>query len=174
MFALMDQISIKVNKFIEYISAVFVLVMTSIVLIQITTRYIFNFSLPWAEEISKLFMVWFALLCAAVLVYEEKHVAITFIVERVNIRAQLIISLVFNILICLFTILLLYAGLVYTVDNINVILPASGITRLWLYIPLPIMAFVMIYHTIVLIIRTFKQYRGEIPYKKGEGEEEVT
>lgn len=169
----LEKISRKINNGIVYVSVVCVFLMTLIVTIQIVCRYVFNFSLPWAEEISKMFMVWFALLCAAILVYEEKHVAVTFIVDRVRDRGQLIIKLFFNVLIGAFSIVLVYSGLIYTIDNFSVIMPASGLTRFWLYAPMPITALFMVYHSVVLTIRTIMQLQGKIPYVKKTWEEEL-
>lgn len=170
----LEKISQKINKGIEYVSVVCVFLMTSIVSVQIVTRYIFNFSIPWAEEISKMFMVWFALLCAAILVYEEKHVAVTFIFDRFKDRGQLIITLFFNFCIAAFSIVLIYSGFIYTLDNFFVIMPASGLTRFWIYAPIPIMALFSLYHCVVLIIKTIQQLQGKIPYVKKTWEEEIS
>lgn len=169
----LEKLSKIVNTGLMSFANVCLFFMTIIVMVQIVTRYFFQYSIPWAEEISKLFMVWVALLCSAVLVYEDKHVAITFIYDRFSIRVRLLLKLFFLVLITGFSLVLVYTGIIYTAMNFSVIMPASGITRFWLYVPIPLMAACIVIHCIVLIVRTVHQLQGKIPYVQKTWEEEL-
>lgn len=152
----MERISQLVNKAIINTSAFMIIGMTLIVWFQIILRYVFNSGISWSEEISKLLMVWYAVLCAAVVLYHEGHVAIKILFDRMKENYRTNLNRLFLLLIAGFSLVLLIYGAQYTIDNFSIILPASGLTKFWLYFPLPLAGLVMILHTVTLFLRTFK------------------
>ena len=67
----------KLVKIIEAIGNICVWGMFAIIFINTVLRVIIGYSLPWAEEISKLLMVWMAMIVSAVCLYEGRQVALT-------------------------------------------------------------------------------------------------
>jgi TRAP-type C4-dicarboxylate transport system permease small subunit len=57
-------------------------VMTTLVFTNVITRYIFNFSIIWAEEVSQYLMVWTAFLGAGLALRQGRHVAIEMFQDR--------------------------------------------------------------------------------------------
>lgn len=51
-------------------------VMATLVFTNVITRYIFNFSIIWAEEVSQYLMIWIAYLGAGLALRQGRHVAI--------------------------------------------------------------------------------------------------
>jgi TRAP-type C4-dicarboxylate transport system permease small subunit len=51
-------------------------VMATLVFINVITRYILNFSIIWAEEVSQYLMIWIAYLGAGLALREGRHVAL--------------------------------------------------------------------------------------------------
>ncbi len=50
--------------------------MTTLVFVNVVTRYVFNFSIIWAEEVSQYLMIWIAYLAAGLALREGRHVAL--------------------------------------------------------------------------------------------------
>lgn len=59
-------------------------VMATLVFINVITRYIFNFSIIWAEEVSQYLMVWIAYLGAGLAIRQGRHVAIDMFQDRLR------------------------------------------------------------------------------------------
>lgn len=74
-----DHWFVKANEFVICVLffAMFVLVFTNVV-----TRYVFSFSLNWAEELSRYMMIAMAYLGAGLAMREGQHVAIESLQER--------------------------------------------------------------------------------------------
>jgi len=51
-------------------------VMATLVFVNVITRYLFNFSIIWAEEVSQYLMIWVAYLGAGLALREGRHVAL--------------------------------------------------------------------------------------------------
>ncbi len=57
-------------------------VMSTLVFVNVVTRYIFNFSIIWAEEVSQYLMIWIAYLGAGLALREGRHVALEMLHDR--------------------------------------------------------------------------------------------
>ncbi len=57
-------------------------VMTTLVFINVIARYMFNYSIIWAEEISQYLMIWIAYLGAGLALREGRHVALEILHDR--------------------------------------------------------------------------------------------
>ncbi len=57
-------------------------VMTTLVFINVIARYLFNYSIIWAEEISQYLMIWIAYLGAGLALREGRHVALEIVHDR--------------------------------------------------------------------------------------------
>jgi TRAP-type transport system small permease protein len=57
-------------------------VMTTLVFVNVVTRYVFNFSIIWAEEVSQYLMIWIAYLGAGLALREGRHVALEMLHDR--------------------------------------------------------------------------------------------
>jgi len=57
-------------------------VMTTLVFVNVVARYVFNFSIIWAEEVSQYLMIWIAYLGAGLALREGRHVAVEMLQDR--------------------------------------------------------------------------------------------
>jgi TRAP-type C4-dicarboxylate transport system permease small subunit len=57
-------------------------VMATLVFVNVITRYVFNFSIIWAEEVSQYLMIWIAYLGAGLALREGRHVAVEMLQDR--------------------------------------------------------------------------------------------
>ena len=143
----LEWMSIAVNKLAGRISILFFIGMTLIVWAQIFFRFILGDGIVWAEEIAKFMMVWMALMGAAVVFFEKGHIAINFFISN---RASLRYIKMFHALLSavLFA-LLIYYGINYAKFGLRSISPASGITRFWPYLAIPVGGGFLLFQSIV-------------------------
>ncbi len=63
-------------------------VMVTLVFVNVVCRYILNFSIIWAEEVSQYLMVWVTFLGAGLALRQGRHVAIEMLQDRLPSRAR--------------------------------------------------------------------------------------
>ena len=56
--------------------------MTTLVFVNVVARYVFGYSIIWAEEISQYLMIWIAYLGAGLALREGRHVALEIVHDR--------------------------------------------------------------------------------------------
>jgi TRAP-type C4-dicarboxylate transport system permease small subunit len=79
------------NRFERYLVAanravIFLMmaVMTTLVFVNVIARYVLNFSIIWAEEVSQYLMIWIAYLGAGLALREGRHVALEMLHDRLS------------------------------------------------------------------------------------------
>lgn len=161
----------KLVKIIEAIGNICVWGMFAIIFINTVLRVIIGYSLPLAEEISKLLMVWMAMIVSAVCLYEGRQVALTFLFDKISTKRQPIALLIFDSLSLIFSLVVMESGNLYVWDNMNATLPASGLPRYVLYLALPIGGLLMALVCAYLVWKRILQIKGKVPYESKKEEE---
>ena len=123
-------------------------------LIQVFWRYVLRLGTPWAEEIALYLMVWVALMGASSVSRERKHVSIIVITRRLSPRAAALLRLIVSLLVLVFLAVLLVEGLIYALRFWDSRSPATGISRTWAYLALPVGSLLMIGQTLATLGRT--------------------
>ncbi len=70
---------VAVNRWVIFLMMA---VMATLVFVNVICRYIFNFSIIWAEEVSQYLMIWIAYLGAGLALREGRHVALEMLQDR--------------------------------------------------------------------------------------------
>jgi TRAP-type C4-dicarboxylate transport system permease small subunit len=63
----------------QVLVVVLMMSMAGLVMANVVTRYLFQFSLPWAEELSRFTMIWVTYLAAGLAMREGHHVAFEYL-----------------------------------------------------------------------------------------------
>jgi TRAP-type C4-dicarboxylate transport system permease small subunit len=82
---LFERVLVTVNR---WIIIAMMAVMVVLVFVNVFCRYILNFSIIWAEEVSQYLMVWVAFLAAGLALRQGRHVAIEILQDRLPSRAR--------------------------------------------------------------------------------------
>ena len=134
---MIKKISEKLNRIIEIITIFLMGSMLIVILIQSFSRYALNKSTPWTAEIALYLMVWIAMLGASIIVKEDKHAAILFLLNKFSFKNIIKIKLLHNLVILVFLYFLITGGVRYALNNWNSISPATGIRRTFGYMAIP-------------------------------------
>ncbi len=118
--------------------------MVAVVLWQVFSRIFLNRTPGWSEELAQLLTIWFGFIGSAILVREKGHIALEFVVQRLNEKAQRIIEWVVAGLIFLFSIYLCWGGLDLVRSTIQNHLPGTHLPVGVAYLPIPISGFLML------------------------------
>ena len=156
MIKILKNISMIVNKGSEILCIILMAAMTILVLLQIVVRYFFNFSFSWLEELVKYMLVWTILLASSIVLEREEHFRLVLFVDRLPEKLTRIMALIFNIVICIFLLILLREGIDATIFGGEMYTASLGITFFWPYFSIPLMCGIMLIHLINILIRDVK------------------
>lgn len=83
---------------LEALSGLLLLVTIILIFIQVITRYVFFYSLPWSEELCRYLFIWFVYLSLSVTIRENISIRIDFLDQILKGKAKDIVNLIVDIL----------------------------------------------------------------------------
>lgn len=141
MFHILKALNQKLANVLKWLLVgIFVLLVLD-VLWGVTSRYLLGNQAPWSEELARLLMVWLALLGAALVSREDKHLGLDMLVRSWPEDLQRVGRLFVLLVIFMFTsAVMLYGGWRLVSENFSSgqILPALGIAKAWFYLVVPV------------------------------------
>ena len=90
MFKLLD----RIEKALDAVLVLMMIVMGGAVVLQVISRYIFNNPTSWSEELARYLFVWITFLGAAVVIRKRRHVDVTVLTDRLPPSAAKVVYLV--------------------------------------------------------------------------------
>jgi TRAP-type C4-dicarboxylate transport system permease small subunit len=148
-------------------------VMTVLVFMNVVCRYIFNFSIIWAEEVSQYLMVWVVFLAAGLAFREGRHVAIEMLQDRLPSRTQGITRHIVALLLILFMGILIVLGFQFARFAWDQETPVLNIPLGIPYLAVPIGALLLMIH-LFFMYRAYIDRRYDVPESlEAEIEDEV-
>lgn len=90
---------IRVNRIADYLTAIMFIFITAGVIIAVFGRYLFRIPVPEAMEAAYFAMLWCAFLQTGKALFEDKHVAMSFIRQRLSDKAKAIVGVIINVII---------------------------------------------------------------------------
>lgn len=143
----------KVKRYVDVtllsLSGVLIAVMSILSIWQVAARFIFNTPSTFSEEVIRMLLIWFALMSAAYVFGQQKHIAIVFVRERLSVKGQLMLVQMANILLLLVAVVLMIWGGYRVVDlTMTQSAPSTGIPMAVMYAALPTSGIFIIFYTI--------------------------
>ena len=133
------------EKLEEFIPVGFFLLIFVLMMSQVFTRYIFNFTLPWNLELCRYSLVWLTFLGCAYVRKNDSHIKIeilfNFINNKLFPRGKKIFWVFKQILTFAFLISLIYLGFILAIKSVRFKSQAMQISQFYLYISVSLGAF---------------------------------
>jgi TRAP-type transport system small permease protein len=129
-------------------------VMATLVFVNVITRYIFNFSIIWAEEVSQYLMIWIAYLGAGLALREGRHVALEMLHDRLPVALGRKVRMVVGSLLLAFLGAVTVLGFQFAVFVWNQETPVLNISLGIPSLAIPIGALLFALHLVLM----FRQY----------------
>ncbi len=128
------------DKAQDYISAILLIATSLLVFIQVISRYFFNHSISWSEEIALLMIVWFIFIGCSVAARQGAHVSMDVLENILSKKATKYLSVIVNIISFAFCGIIVYAGIGMVQKAINLNSMATSISMpLWVaYLSVPV------------------------------------
>jgi len=158
MFKKINAFSSFLMKLILILSQIMLFIMVMIILTLVISRYIFSYSMPWAEEVTRYLMVWCVLLPIGSLFRRKEHIAMTHFVGLLPKKAYFFLRVFFEIV----TIVYFYIVFKFGFDNASmmnmVVSAALGIRMFWPYLAIPVSSLIAIIFIVFNLLEDMNNY----------------
>ncbi len=141
---------------------VMMVVMVALVFTNAVSRYVFSYSIVWAEELTQYLMVWIVFIGAGLAFREGRHVAVEVFQDRLPARPRLFVRKLILALLVLFLLALTALGLRYVMFAAGQETPVMNISYSIPYLCMPVGAVLFLIH-LWQMRREYLDGRYEIP-----------
>jgi C4-dicarboxylate transporter DctQ subunit len=148
---------LKLPELFEHLEtniSVYLLVMMSFfVILQVFSRYLFNYSFVWAEELVRYLMIWMVMIGASLVQSKNDHIRIDFFPLLAGPKSRRIIETFFRLCTLLFLAIILIKGI--KIAYFNRFFESSGlrISMFWPTLAIPLGALLMGVYTTNALVR---------------------
>jgi TRAP-type C4-dicarboxylate transport system permease small subunit len=101
--------------------------MVSLVFLNAVLRYLFNSSIPQAEELSRYFFIWTSFLGAISAFKDKQHVGVDLLIQKLKGTSKLLVETIGDFIMLFAFIVMLYGGIAFTKVSALSKGPATGI-----------------------------------------------
>lgn len=139
----------QLNRTLLTICAIILALMAVFANWQVIGRYVLSSPPGWTDEVLRFMLIWLTMLGAPLAHGMNRSMIVTFFVDRMSEKKRLINSIVVEILIILFAVVvLIIGGLIYSKIGWNVTSASIGIRMTWVYMSVPISGVLFIVYSL--------------------------
>ena len=150
-----------IKVFNKCLEAVCIFIFAFIVVVgsyQIITRYVFNSPSTKSEELLTYSFTWLAMLSAALVFGKRDHIAMTFIYDKMSQSTKKILSIINEVLVLVFAVIVLIYGGIYITRLTATQLTASlGVPMSYIYVVVPLSGFITSLYAVLNIVQILKE-----------------
>lgn len=156
----MNKLREIINKFTEYLSCIILALMTILVTWQVITRFVFKNPSTVTEALAKYLFIWLVLITAAYVLGKREHMAIEFFINRFKRKTQLVLNMITEVVIFVFSaIVMTYGGGFIALNAMNQTDAALGIPVGIVYLALPIAGVLLMFYSICNMMDFVKELK---------------
>lgn len=123
----------------------------AMITLEVLSRYAFSFSISFVNAAARLLLVWFFMLGAGIAMRQGAHVGFELLLAYVSARARRTIVLVGLVTCMVFSVEMIYAGVVALGPAWNQTEPGLDISLAWPILSIPVGFALLLYHTAVIL-----------------------
>lgn len=151
----------KIKKILDFIiitlASILLVILVFGALWQVFSRYVLSDPSTFTNELLGILLVWTSMLGATYAFGTNQHLSLTFIKNRLKGKKELIVTIINDLFIVIFTVLVLISG---GLEAVNITMaqttPILGISVGLAYSILPISGFLIIFYKLLDIKKYFK------------------
>lgn len=122
---------------------------------QVVCRYVFNYSLPWADELARISMVWLVFVGMVVAFVRGQHAVVGILLDRYRGTVRLVAHCIIDILTFILFLALAYGGYKLALLTTRQMTSGLGVPRSVIYAAVPIGAVLMLIELTLSMYRRF-------------------
>ena len=151
--AWLERLNKILGTLVEIPAALLVLAEVVVMLMAVTSRYLFHRPLVWSDELASILFLWLAMLGSIIALQRTEHMRMTAIVGKLGPRARAFLDLLAIAASIAFLAFVVYPAYEFARDEMDVTTPAMGIANSWRAAALPIGLGMMLLVGILQIFR---------------------
>jgi TRAP-type transport system small permease protein len=162
-----DKLLGGLRKVLYWFSVVAMMIMLVLVFAQVISRYIFNYTPEWSEELARYLFVWVTFLGSALILGESGHLSVELLPEKFKGTATgNLLSIIINLASYIFVLILFFQGLKMTQVMTFQTSPGMGITMSFIYCVIPLGASLMFLYLVKDTMNIIKSIFGVKEHSK--------
>ncbi|MBN1293627.1 MAG: TRAP transporter small permease [Candidatus Latescibacteria bacterium] len=143
-----------IDRLLDICVSVVLASMTAVVTVNVFCRFVLSFSLSWGDEVAQILLVWMTFLGAAVAMRTGAHYAFDYLVRSIPDAPGRFFSGLSQLIVIAMTFLLAYWGIQVTIQISGWIMPATGISRAWVYSACPVGSVFMLLYAVKNFVKS--------------------
>lgn len=116
----------------------------ALLLLQVFSRYVFNWPLAWTEELARYLFVWSVFIGASQAMRTREHIAIGMVVDRLPRRLAIVVALVMSALVASFLLVVIVKGIELAAKVADLPSTALEVSMAFVYVPVPLAGAIML------------------------------
>ena len=166
----MNQFRKYVNTVTEFLACGILAIMTLLVTWQVITRFVFKAPSTITEALAKYLFLWLVLITAAYVIGKREHMRLEFFVGKLSAKAQVVCNIISEIVICVFTaVVLTYGGGYIAMAAMSQTDSALPIPIGVVYLALPVGGVLSVIYSLCNIMDIIKESKGNKTEEKEGG-----
>jgi len=145
------------DKLVRWLAIFLLAVMFIIVFGNAFLRYMFEINFIGAYDLSRIVFIWSVFLTVSIVYKQKAHSRFTFLYLRLNGATKFIVDIIINLLTAAFLSIIIFVGSVLAYSARIQVLPASGVSATWLYLPIVAGSIITLIHLITFLYQDIKK-----------------
>lgn len=148
------------NHFEDYVSAVAMVMMVSILFAQVFTRYVLQGSITWAEELSRFSFLWMMFLASSLAARQRSHIRVTAPILLLPQKMRLWVIVLADVIWIAFNVVVTYHSIAMVKNAFKFIYfsPSLNFNMAYMFLVIPISFALM---TARIIVGYYRQFTGK-------------
>ena len=151
--AWLERLNKILGTLVEIPAALLVLAEVVVMLMGVTSRYLFQRPLVWSDELASILFLWLPMLGSIIALQRTEHMRMTAIVGKLEPRGRAFLDLLAIAASIAFLVFVVHPAYEFAQDEMDVTTPAMGIANSWRAAALPIGLGMMLLVGILQIFR---------------------
>ncbi len=122
---------------VEFVCAILLLVIVGVLLLGVTSRYVFSLPVVWIDEVASISFLWLAMLGAAIAIDRNEHLKLTLFIGMMPERLREFVNAFAMLIVAAFLAGLIYPAIDYAIEESYVTSAALNIPNSWRTSALP-------------------------------------
>jgi len=153
----------RTRKILYYLSVFSIALMLVIIFLQVISRYLFNHSFEWSEELARFLFVWVVFIGSALIIGDKGHLAVKLLSVKLKGKiASTVLNVIIELCSLVFILILITQGGKMTKTMMFQTSPALGIPMGYVYSIIPISGVLMLLYFIKNILGIFGNNKASL------------
>lgn len=158
-----QQTSDRLDRLVCWATALSTASFTLLIFVTVLSRYVFNFSILFSQEVSKLLFIWACFLAATITYKRKAHIRFEFIDNLLKQRSLLVSDVLIHSTSLVFFGCVLVESISYFRQIWETYFPIIGISQGWLYVSVTTSALILIVHNLWFLYASIVSLRNSGP-----------